>query len=85
VVPPVLRAHGVERAWLFGSLARGTAHARSDVDLLVLGVGAGDYWELRHDLERALERPLDLITQDDDPVFVAKARARGVQIYGPES
>lgn len=51
----------------------------------MLGVGAGGYWELRHDLELALERPLDLITQDDDPVFVAKARSRGVQIYGPES
>jgi len=30
-----LRAHGVSQAWMFGSVAAGTAGARSDLDLLV--------------------------------------------------
>lgn len=71
------------RAYLFGSIAEGRVGAQSDVDLLVLGVCAAAYWNLRRDLEQALGRPLDLFTQDDDPVFVAKIIARGQVIYGP--
>lgn len=49
------------------------------MDLVVLGIGIGpaDYWNLRHELEQALGRPLDLHTQDDDPTLVTKAIARG--------
>jgi predicted nucleotidyltransferase len=52
-VPPILRRYGAGRAWLFGSVAAGRCHGRSDVDLLVLGIAAADYWALRHDLEQA--------------------------------
>jgi predicted nucleotidyltransferase len=83
-ITPILQSHGVTRAYLFGSIAEGGAGARSDVDLLVLGVGAAAYWDLRHALELALGRPLDLFTQDDDPVFVAKVMTRGQVIYDPE-
>ncbi|AUB80345.1 nucleotidyltransferase family protein [Candidatus Thiodictyon syntrophicum] len=82
-VPPILRRYGVGRAYLFGSIAEGRAHARSDVDLLVMDVPAAIYWDLRHDLEQALGRPLDLLTQDDDPVLVGKIIARGELIDGP--
>jgi predicted nucleotidyltransferase len=81
---PVLASYGVTRAWLFGSIAEGRAGPGSDVDLLVLGVGPAAYWDLRRDLERALGLSLDLFTQDDDPVFVAKIMARGQAIYGKE-
>jgi len=73
----------VGRAYLFGSIAEGRAHAHSDVDLLVMDVPAATYWDLRHDLEQALGRPLDLLTQDDDPVLVGKIIARGELIDGP--
>jgi predicted nucleotidyltransferase len=82
VVPPIAARYGARAAYLFGSIASGTAHARSDVDLVVLGIGPAAYWDLRRELEHALGRPLDLHTQDDDPTFVAKAIARGEQIYG---
>jgi len=82
-VPPILRRYGAGRAWLFGSIAAGRCHARSDVDLLVLGIAAADYWALRHDLEQALDRPVDLLTQDDDPVMVRKVTERGVLIHEP--
>ncbi len=77
VVPPIVARHGAAAAYLFGSIPAGSAHARSDVDLVVLGIGPAAYWELRRELEEALRRPLDLHTQDDDPTFVAKAIARG--------
>ena len=85
VVPPLLVRFGASRGYLFGSIAAGRAHARSDVDLLVLGVGAAAYWELRHALEAALARPVDLLTGDDDPVIVDKIIARGVLIHGPDA
>jgi predicted nucleotidyltransferase len=33
---PILVSHGVRRAGIFGSLARGETHSRSDVDLLII-------------------------------------------------
>ena len=57
---PILQAYGATRAYLFGSIPEGRAGVRSDVDLLVLGVGSGAYWDLRHDLEQALGRPLEI-------------------------
>jgi predicted nucleotidyltransferase len=32
---PILKRHSVKRASIFGSFARGTARARSDVDFLI--------------------------------------------------
>jgi uncharacterized protein len=85
VVPPIVARHGAAAAYLFGSIPAGSAHARSDVDLVVLGIGPAAYWELRRELEEALDRPLDLHTQDDDPIFIAKAIARGECIYGQDA
>ena len=82
---PVLRRFGAREAVLFGSLVEGRAHEGSDVDLVVLGTDAGAYWDLRHALEEAVGRPLDLFTETDDARFVAKARARGALIYESES
>jgi predicted nucleotidyltransferase len=48
---------------LFGSVARGDAHDRSDVDLAVGGnLDARDLLQLELDLERALGRPTQLVT-----------------------
>lgn len=77
---PVLRAYGVRDAWLFGSVAAGTAEPGSDLDLLVVPVTAVDFWPLRRDLEALLDCSLDLYTQDDDPVFVRKIMERGEPI-----
>lgn len=82
---PLLRAYGVSQAWLFGSVASGTAGLGSDLDLLAVPVTAADYWPLRRDLAEALECPLDLYTQDDDPVFVRKVMERGERILEIQS
>jgi predicted nucleotidyltransferase len=82
---PVLDRFGAREAVVFGSLVEGRAHEDWDVDLVVLGTDAGAYWDLRHALEEAVGRPLDLFTETDDARFVAKARARGVVIYECQS
>lgn len=82
---PILACYGAERALVFGSFAEGQARKDSDLDLLVLGTAAADYWALRAELEMAFERPLDLITEADDPQVIEQALAQGVTIYGAES
>lgn len=67
-----LRAHmaeihalGVKRLALFGSVARGEAGPRSDLDVLVEFDGAATldaFMDLRDLLERLTERRVDLVT-----------------------
>ena len=64
---PVFDAYGVKSAVLFGSVARGTATEKSDIDLLIdtrgtqirtlLQLGA-----VYCELEEALQKPIDLVT-----------------------
>ena len=64
---PVLRSYGVRRASVFGSRARGDARNNSDVDLLVsLGrpMGLISYVRFVNDLEKSLEREVDVVTED---------------------
>lgn len=56
---------GVNRLALFGSTARGTARADSDVDVLVTFDGpatAKHYFGVQFYLEDMLGRPVDLVT-----------------------
>lgn len=60
-VLPVLKKHGVIRAGLFGSAARGDMTVVSDIDLLVElphTVHGFDYIALKVDLEEELESTL---------------------------
>ena len=62
-----LRALGVESLALFGSYARDTANADSDVDLLVefnRPVGLFAYVHLQLQLEALLDSRVDLVTPD---------------------
>lgn len=61
---PRLRARGIVRLGLFGSMARGEAGFRSDVDLLIevdpeAGVGLADLLDLQEELANRLGRPVD--------------------------
>lgn len=65
-ISPILRAHGVRRASVFGSVATGTDRASSDIDLLVrLGkpMGMIAYARFVEQVEDALDRSVDVVTE----------------------
>lgn len=78
---PILKRYGVEKVVLFGSIAEGTCHDNSDIDLLVLPLSAERFWRCLSDLQQSIGRQVDLYTQSDDPVFVKKILERGKTIY----
>jgi uncharacterized protein len=69
-----VRALGVQRLALFGSVLRGQAHERSDVDLLVqFTPGAKSYARflaLSELLEAQLGRPVELVTTEALSPFI---------------
>lgn len=63
---PEFERHGVARAWLFGSRARGEAPESSDWDLLVEYVrppSFDDYMGLKVRLEEALGATVDILVR----------------------
>jgi predicted nucleotidyltransferase len=63
--PELMRRFGVTDLALFGSMARDTARADSDVDVLVSFDGpatSARYFGLQFYLEDLLQRPVDLVT-----------------------
>lgn len=65
-----LRALGVEKLWLFGSLARGDAGRRSDVDVLISVPPAHEFSLLdlagvRVELCELLGRDTDVVIRED--------------------
>lgn len=66
-IKPVLKKHKVSKPAIFGSFARGKATETSDLDILVkLGTGKTliDLVSLKLDLEKALNREVDVLTYD---------------------
>ena len=89
IVAPIAKKHHVDRVFLFGSYARGSATVSSDVDLCVdasalrgmFALGA-----LYADLEEALKKKLDLITvgslkYNSDTQFLDNLRKDQVLLY----
>jgi hypothetical protein len=61
---PILERYGVTRAGVFGSVATGKVHQRSDIDLAVdLGrpIGLFDFVGLKLELQEALDHKVDLV------------------------
>ena len=71
---PQIRALGVQRLALFGSVLRGEAHADSDIDLLVQfapGAKTFDHFLALFDLlEERLERHVELVTTEALSPFI---------------
>lgn len=65
IILPVLKKHGVKRASIFGSIARGEMSKDSDIDLLVefeKGKTLLDLADLKIELEEKLKRNVDVLT-----------------------
>lgn len=70
----------IDKAWVFGSFARGEQDATSDVDLLVrldtthpMGLA---YFGMIADLEKLLHRPVDLVVDGDLLPYAAQTADR---------
>ncbi len=64
-ISPIFREHGIKRAAVFGSFARGEDRPNSDIDILIeLGkpMGMFGYTRLIREIEQSLDRPVDLVT-----------------------
>lgn len=89
IVTPIAVRHKLDRVFLFGSYARGTATAGSDVDLCVDAASIRSMFALGGlyaDLADALEKKLDLVTMKSlqyhsDAHFLENMRRDGVLIY----
>lgn len=63
-ITPVLKRHGIFRAGLFGSAARGELRSGSDIDIVVQlskNQSMVQFIALKQDLERRLARSVDLV------------------------
>jgi len=72
------QAEGIAAAWLFGSVARGTARSGSDVDVGALfredppRTLEGYRFDLESELERLLRIPVQLVVLNRAPVDLAR-------------
>ena len=72
-VSPILRAHGVKKASVFGSVSRGEDRPESDIDILIrLGrpMGLFAFMGLIREMEESLGHKVDLVTENSLNKFV---------------
>lgn len=67
LLSPYLQDYPIQKAYLFGSVARQEAHAASDVDILLelssnSGMSLLDFAKLRRELTACLGRKVDCVT-----------------------
>ena len=77
----IFARYGITRATLFGSHARRTPRADSDVDLLVDGLDEGRFFHLASELEERIRRTVDLHTTAERQGLVSRAVRSGVVVY----
>ena len=90
IVTPIAKFHRLGHVYLFGSYARGDATATSDIDLCIDASslhGLFSLGGLYADLEGALQKDLDLLTENSlarnkDKSFVENLRRDQVLLYG---
>ena len=61
-------AYPIEKAWVFGSYARGEETRKSDIDIMVrfdkdAGISLLDYIGIRHALEDLFHKKIDLVEE----------------------
>ena len=71
-----LRARGVSRAALFGSVARGSEHGGSDIDIMIeidpnAHVTVFEYAGLKDYIAALFDRPVDVVNRDQLKPHVA--------------
>jgi len=77
IVEAIRATPGIKRAYLFGSLVKGTFHPGSDIDIAVEGLEPEARYDLISRLERLAQFAVDLRDLDGSPGF-----RRVVEAYG---
>lgn len=84
-IAPIARQHGVQSVFLFGSYARGTAGAESDIDLKIEKGALKSLFQIsgfRLAVEDALNCPVDLVTSESsDRTFLDMIAKDEVLLY----
>ena len=73
-ISPILRAYGIKKASIFGSVSRGDDNPDSDVDLLIeLGrpMDLYAYIDLQDEIEKKLQKKVDIVTNKSLNKFIA--------------
>jgi predicted nucleotidyltransferase len=87
-------SEGIAAAWLFGSVARGTARSDSDVDVGVLYqedppqtlAGIGQVYNLEQDLTEITDLPIQVVNLNQAPVdLVIRVLRDGKLLLGQDS
>ena len=85
-VAPILQSYGVNRASVFGSIARGEQTPASDIDMAVeikADLGLFQFVQLKHQLEEALNKKVDLVEYSViKPMLKDKILKEQIVIYG---
>jgi predicted nucleotidyltransferase len=81
-----LRARGVRRAALFGSVARGDSRAGSDIDIMVeiepeAPIGVFEYSELKEYIASLFDDPVDVVSRDHLKPFIRPAIADAIYAF----
>ena len=64
-IAPVLKKHGIKKAGLFGSVARGEEGPKSDIDILIQPhkkMSLFDIFDVQEELEKLTKKNIDLVT-----------------------
>ncbi|MCL2607879.1 MAG: nucleotidyltransferase domain-containing protein [Methanomassiliicoccaceae archaeon] len=86
VIRPVAEKYGVERIYLFGSIAKGTNTEESDYDFCIEKGKVRDYFEFSafyNAIEKAVGTEVDIITtKTNNTEFLNKIKEEWVLVYG---
>jgi len=85
-ITPILIRHQIKRAGIFGSVAKGNATSKSDIDILVeLGdkISLLEFVGIKYELEDLLGKKVDLVEyQAVKPRLRSRIMAEEIRIYG---
>ena len=83
---PIFEKYNIEYCYLFGSYAKGTAVACSDVDLLIsTSVSGMKFYELAEVIREALQKKVDILNREqltNNLTLINEILKDGIKIYG---
>ncbi len=90
VIADYCKTQPIQRAWIFGSFARGEETPLSDVDLLVqydenARISLLKHCEIMNDLEELLDRKVDLVEEGELLPFAVESANHDKKLIYPKS